>query len=331
MAQRGMQTTQHQRSGRRGVSLTEVLVAVTISLVFMTSVLAAYIQISRAASRSEARIQAHTRARNAVDMLQRDLRFLRTDPTLAFDEQVFVLTDGVLPQGDRIDNDGDGSVDEDLINGFDGDGDWQIADDRHAALTGSGDRRDFVGVADLGDGKVDEDFPFGRDRLTFRLPADPGMGTEAYEISWFVDTFDGRNDVLVREVTRYPGTVLAQTQREPIIFDVLGFDVLAWNANSDVVAPGGALRPYWVDSFDAQAVAASTATPYNAPPGIAPFVLPAAVRVQVTTSAEPVGLEDSGKWPLGSEPLETATLASVVTIESITGTLRYEVFVRPTN
>lgn len=330
MAQRPTQLPRIQRSARRGVTLTEVLVAVTISLVFMTSVLAAYIQISRAASQSEARIQAHTKARNAVDMLLRDLRFVRTDPTLAPEDQVFELVDGPMAQGDRIDNDRDGSVDEEVVDGYDEDGDWQVADDLHAALTGSGDRRAFIGLADLGDLKVDEDTVFSRDRLTFRLPADPGMGRPAVEYSWYVDSWNGRNDVLVRQVRTFVD-IVPTVAVEPVAFDVLSFDVLAWNANNDVPSPGGKLSPYWVSDFDAGAVAVSGASPYGAPGLISPFLLPAAVRVQITASAEPVGLEDSGKWPLGSEPLETATMAGVVGIESITGTLRYELFVRPTN
>ncbi|MBI5155610.1 hypothetical protein HZA57_10275, partial [Candidatus Poribacteria bacterium] len=74
----------------KALSLTELLVAMAISLVFTGSVVTAFIQVSRAADEAEAQIQAHTRARTAVDAISRDIRRIRTDAALL--DQEFALT-----------------------------------------------------------------------------------------------------------------------------------------------------------------------------------------------------------------------------------------------
>ncbi len=314
---------------RRAVTLTELLVAITISLVFMTSVVAAYIQISRAADISESRVQAHTRARNAIDRILREVRLVQNDPSLG-NNQVFELTTNPLTRGDGIDNDRDGLVDEEIVDGFDNDGDWTISSDNHASLLFTGDRGDYVGVADLGDFNVDEDTVFSRDTLRFRIPADAGMGSPALEIRYFVGAFDGFNDVLLREEISAPGTASELTTLEPVIFDIMSFDVLAWNPNDNVTSPATPQAPYWSEEFDAEDIrnAAPPTQPIGAPLGTPPFQFPAAVYVRVTVNAESRMLADIPAWPLGSEPIQTVTLESLATLDAVISDPRYEMFVR---
>ncbi len=314
---------------RRAVSLTELLVAVTISLIFMTSVVAAYIQISRAADISASRVQAHSRARNAIDHLLREVRQVRFDPALG-EDQIFVLASSALTRGDRIDNDRDGSIDEEIVNGRDDDGDWTMASDNHAPLLFTGDRGEYVGVPDLGDFQVDEDITFSRDSLRFRIPADAGLGAPAREIRYFVGAFDGFNDVLLREEISAPGTASEVTTLEPVIFDVLSFDVLAWNANDDVDSPATPQAPYWSEEFDSAAIRATVPpiAPIGAPLGTPALEFPAAIYVRVTVNAESLMLADIPSWPLGTEALQTVTLESIASIDAVTSDPRYEMFVR---
>lgn len=313
---------------RRALSLTEVLVALAISLVFVGSVVTAYIQISRAADRSEAEVRAHVRARTAVDTIARDIRRIRTDPTIP--DQEFRLVSSQLAWGDNIDNDGDGAIDEEVIDGFDNDSDWSFADDNHARFGAFAERADYLGVPDLGDFKVNEDFLFSRDVLTFRVPADPMLGAPAQRITYRVGTFEDEDHVLLREVTTNPGFLFEQTTIEPLVFQVVSFDILAWNANDDVSTTTiGTQRPYWQQDFDSQTIQFPDVMPIGAPFGTPPFEFPAAVFIGVTVSAESQPLSEIGGWPIGSAPLRTMTLTTVVCIDEVIKSPIYRDYVRP--
>ncbi|MCB2154790.1 hypothetical protein KQI84_07870 [bacterium] len=314
-------------STRRALSLVELLVALVIALVFMGSVVTAFVQISRATDDAEAQIRAHTRARIAVDTIVRDLRKVRKDATLG--TQYFQLTSNTLTYGDNVDNDDDGSTDEETLDGFDDDLSWNAADDDHHAVIGTTTEREaFVGVPDVGDFNVDEDVVFSNDMLSIRVPADPGMGSPAQIITYEIGNFDGMDHVLLREVVTNPGQLTEETTVAPLIFDVVSLDFLAWNPNDDVVSPTAAPHPYWQENWDAANYFFPAQRPIGAPFGVPPFVFPAAVRVQVTVSAERIPLEDIGGWPLGSRELLTESLATVVDLEVVIKDVRYELFVR---
>jgi prepilin-type N-terminal cleavage/methylation domain-containing protein len=311
---------------QRGLSLTELLVALAVALIFLGSVVTAFVQISRAAAHAEAQVSAHTRARTAIDAVLRDVARIRTDPTIA--PQHFVLLSQSMPYGDNIDNDGDGSRHEEIVDGRDTDGNWNAAKDNHARIGRFWERQDFVGVADLGDFDVDEDIIFSRDTLAFRVPADPGSLRPPEHITFRVGTFDGQDHVLLREVVTNPGQPNEQTRVEPIVFDVVSFDVLAFNPNDDVSSLVIPARPYWQATWNAATVSFPNATPIGAPFGTPPFHFPAAVYVRVTVNAEGAGLENFHDWPLGGRPLRTVTLSGVATIGEVIKSPVYRDYVR---
>ena len=126
-----------------------------------------------------------------------------------------------------------------------------------------------------------------------------------------------------------PGLPAEDTPVEPLIFGVVSLDFLACNVNDDVNSPASSPHPYWQDEFDAADYFFPDQRPIGAPFGVPPFVFPAAMLVRVTVSAESTPLDEIGGWPLGTDPLETVTLATVVDVEQVIKDIRYELFVRP--
>lgn len=298
----------------RAVTLVELLVAATVAAVFIGSLATAYIQISRAAEEAEARARAYGTARIALDTVLSDLSTAVRLPGIS---QTFVINNNTLPYGDNIDNDGDGLIDEEVFNGFDDDGDWTLEDDRHAFIgQNCHERFNFVGIPDLGDGSVDEDVRFSRDQLTFRVPAnpsDPALGERL--LTYKLGSYDGIDHVLLREERSVP-PLPTDPVINPVAFDVVSFDVLAWNPNSDAVSPSDAgLYAYWAEEWisftkvapDVQVIDARTGEPTLAVP---PYQVPPIVLVRVTVSAERFPLAEIEGWPLGGRPLETVSLTS---------------------
>lgn len=319
------------RARRRALTLTELLVAMAITLVFTGSVVTAFIQISRAADETEAQIQAHTRARAALDSLARDVQRLDIPPPDG-SVQTFRITSSPFFRGNRIDDDGDGRIDEETVNGLDEDGDWA---DNHAVIGFKYQEREaFLGVPDLGDLRVDEDSVFHRDRLEFLVP---GNGTTADQlITYRIGTFEGSDFVLMRDVVNDPGGLAETTTSEPIIFDIVSMDILAWNANNDATSPAPTTQAYWQPEFDAD----DYAWPANFPiciscvpgtncQGNVPFEYPAAVYLQITVNAERLPLAELPDWPAANRPLRTLSLSTVVTIPAVTRDPAYILCVRP--
>lgn len=308
---------------RRGITLTEILVALAISLIFMGSVVTAYVQIVRAANVAESRVQAHTRARAALDIMARDVEMVRSDPSIA--PQEFRLVNNTLPYGDRIDHNGTGNPDDGEFNGFDDVGIWTPADDNHAQIGTRRERPDFVGLPDHGDFNIDNDVRFSRDELTIRIPADPLGSTPARRITYRIGTFEGLDYVLLREEENLQS---GETLIDPLAFDVVSLDILAWNPNDDVVAPGGLMRPYWASEWDA-ADKTPPLNPIGAPPGTTPpFVFPAALMLSVVVNAEDMPLEEISGWPFGGRSLKTERLTTVVNIQEVVTSTIYQIYVR---
>ncbi len=315
------------------MSLVELLVALTITLIFVGSVATAFIQIIRAADEAEATVRAYTAARSAVDAIARDLRFLQLDTDPDFHQ--LTLINRNLTYGDGIDNDNDGAIDEEFFNGLDDDGDWTMQDDRHAQIGFSTERWDFLGVDDYGDAGVDEDARFSADEITFIMPE--GIlfpGNPRHRVNYRMGNFDGEENVLLRAVSVNPtvdGTGDSEVV-EPIVFEVVSLDILAWNANSNTPrSVRGIPRAYWVDSWDAEQINFPFVQVLRSPegdPDAPPFKLPAAFLVSVVVNAERQPLGEIPGWPFGNEQLKTVRMSTVVTVESVITDRRYREYVR---
>ena len=310
------------------MSLLELLVALTITMIFIGSVAAAFVQIIRASDEAEAVIRAHASARAAVDQIARELRQVRLDSNPLY--QQFNIIDRPLAYGNNVDEDGDGSFDEDIIDGVDNDGDWTVASDQHATIGTMTERPDYVGVADLGDLRVDEDHRFSNDEVSYIIPPrllgiDP---QPRRRISYRLGTFDGEQNVLLRvRVDDPPAFATGTEEIEPVVFDVVSLDLLAWNANDNAVGPVPD-KPYWQSDWDATSFSFPFQRPSGAPFGVPPFKLPAAVFVSATVNAERLPLSDLPVWTSGNRPLKTVTMSTVVNIESVIQDSRYFFYVR---
>ncbi|MEQ8821730.1 MAG: hypothetical protein RLY93_15950 [Sumerlaeia bacterium] len=345
-----------RRRRSRALSLTELMVAMTVTLVFTGSVVTAFLQISRAADASEAQIRAHTRARAALDIIARDLQRVAFDVNLdnsmpSPQPQVFKVQSQTLGHGDLRDNDGDGQVDEEVVNGLDEDCDWV---DTHAEADPGGgsppliERAAYTVIPDLGDVAVDEDNRFSRDILTLRLPSvrTNELGEPLTEqITYRLDdsaSFGSewvllRQNVIINEVT-----MESEVEIEPVVFDVVSLDILPWNANDDVTsniltacAAPSQYGPYYVSDFDSGDYFNNPARrPFYAPAGIPPFPFPAAVYVRVTVNAEPIPLEEFSGWRPGDTaldrtPLKTLSLGMVVTLDETVSQTNYRDYGMP--
>ncbi len=325
---------------RRALTLTELLVAIAIAGVFFTSVLVAFVQILKASEEAEAQVSAVNQARAALRYISDDLAAVRFDSSTP--QQYFLLENRVFAYGDGRDNDFDGSVDEDPEYDGRDNGDtpahrWNAArDDRHALIATFYERPDFVGYPDLGDANVDEDCLFGNDRLRLRIPPDPLSGDTrdeliTYELGDY--TLQGRTmrHTLLRTVVTQPGGSGESTITEPVAFNILGLDILAWNSNNDSTAPdvfGNESRsiPYWTNHWDARVRIFPFTWPFSAPPGTFPFEFPTSAHVAVTVYSGRVELEELN-WT-GGQPVETITLSATTNIEPILNSLRYRRFLR---
>ena len=213
---------------RFGFTLLEYLVAVAISLIFLGSLVTVYIQIEKSVKISNARMEAYQNARAALDFLTNEIKDARPN--------FFLLIDKNLSYGDRIDNDGDGRIDEELADGLDNDGDRvEGKDDRDYRFLNGATEYGY-GIPDLGDDRVDEDVKYSRDELTFRVASPVGV---SFDINYRIALFQDENDVLLRTINSTPPII------GPIAFDVLSFNILAWNNNP--------LNPGWVTSLNGDA------------------------------------------------------------------------------
>jgi hypothetical protein len=278
-------------------------------------------------------VRAHASARSAVDAMATEIRQIQQDPDRT--RRILVITNRPLAYGDNVDNDGDGVVDEELFNGIDDDSDWTPAHDRHVQVGTYVERADFLARPDLGDDNVDEDCLFSADEISWVVPGSAG----SLRITYRIDTFEGEKHVLVRasKLGNAPEVV------EPVVFDVVSLDILAWNANAfiDANGPFETIIPYWVESWDSVPLINNPdryvpgVNPPRFPDGtviptIEPFYLPPAVYLRVTVNAERVPLSEipESDWPFGNRRLKTVSISTVVNLESAIQLPIYAEYVR---
>lgn len=288
----------------KSMTLVEVLIAIAISLAFLSSVLVAFMQILKTSDISRARLEAINNARSALEIMSIDIKAARINHAVFI--QNFLGSNNTLSDGNLIDDDGDGLIDEEVFNGEDDDRDWNAArDDRHISVNGFSERKMYVSQADLGDARVDEDCKFSRDTLRFRIfpdPANPASRDDliSYEVVDNIALY-GEPNVLVRRITRNASSGTAVEEVAPIAFKVLSLDLLYWNPNS--------LYPTWTSSWDA-----STFIPFTNQ-----IPLPISVYISITIYA---GTDDIKKYRLGNK-VETITMHTIVNIEQVLNDSRW--------
>lgn len=277
-----------------GAALALTTLELLIALLFVAAVLGggivAFVSLQRHSKQTQARLNALSEARHALFSLSHDLAQAQLGPASSTPPNYFFGANSYLSEGNRKDDDRDGQVDEEVFDGQDNDSDWNTPDDRHAHISGAlYERPKGRGFPDLGDAHVDEDTKFTHADLRFRIP-DETTGSVA-QIHYYIGSFDGNSNVLIRE-----RTTSSTTEAGPIAFNVLSFTALFWDGN----APPGPTRG-WVTSWDATTLDPGTQVP-----------LPISVALEVTVYAGTKPLSQVGP----SEPLDTMRLTTVVNIEA---------------
>jgi prepilin-type N-terminal cleavage/methylation domain-containing protein len=296
-----------------GFTLVEMLIAMTIASAFLSGVYVIFNQILRAHNATAARVEALRNGSSAITSLGEELK--QVNGIAGGREVVFLGFNQSLTFGDAIDNDFDGSIDEEIIDGLintttpiPGFG---PPNDRHANLTSPPfaiqERPANVNEADLGDLIVDVDPVFGLDILTFRIfPTSPDLGFTNKTVTYAVTDFDGESNVLIRQ-TRIE--IVGQEDRiglAPIAFGVLGFDLLYWNPNIP------AEQQFWVTEWDSTDPPLGSTSVDPSDQGSI-LTLPASVYVRITLQADsrPAELIITG------QPVDTVVFETMVNIEEV--------------
>lgn len=319
-----------RRRPQRGLTLIEALTALVVTLIFVGGVTAAFIQIVRAADEAEAMVRANSAARGAVDQIANELRQLQLDANREFRQ--LRLINRPLAHGNNMDMDGSGEPGQSHVNGRDGEGSWTTDEDRHAQIGPHYERPNFVDLPDLGDDLIDTDVRFSADEISWIVAGTGGQLRVGYRI----DEFEGEENVLVRWFQEGDDPV----QVEPVIFDVVSLDILAWDVNAEIKdeSPFQPIVPYWVEEWDSVPILLEPdrfvpgVNPPLFPDGqpvvqVEPFYIPPSFYIRVTVNADPLPLREIPRndWPMGDRPLNTVAISTVVNVESVLhGQLYYD-------
>jgi type II secretory pathway pseudopilin PulG len=300
------------RRTRSAFTIVEILVAMAIALTFLSALYSSMMQLLRASDEARARVEAMRNGRSALLTLTDEFKAISRSGA----DFLVLGINNDSSFGDGIDNDDDGTVDEETIDGRDEDSDYlAVNDDRHAPISTVGvfdffERQDFVLEDDLGDVNVDEDVVFGNDTLDFQLfpPAIDAALTSA-TISYALGSVDGQSNVLLRTAKIEDGGG-STTSVSPLAFGVLGLDFLYWDPNK---TPGALLRddrPYWVTDWDS-----NDAGSFDPPQ----LELPASIYVRLTLYADrrPITSYQPGA------AVNTLRVDTVVNLEDIIGDAAY--------
>ena len=279
--------------------------AITITLLFVSAVYVTFVQISKGHQAADARMDALRNGRAALATMTDEIKAANRLGS----DFLFSGIHMVLSYGDGFDNNGDGQIDEEVVNGaLDAPTTATAAQlGLHAQLGTHQERPLAVGRATLGDSQVDVDAKFGRDVLTFKVfPKVPTPAVGFKVITYGVMDYEGQSNVLVRQVQTYPqgSSTATSVSIAPLAFRVAGFDLLFWDPNALPADQG------WVTSWD------STQWTQFANPK---FPLPGSVYIRLTMIADPRPLESL----VSGQPMDVIPLETIVNIEAIINDAQY--------
>lgn len=288
---------------RRGMTLLEVVVAITIVLIIMTGVVWSFIELLESHDKSRARMDATANARAAMEMLSTEVkRAKNTTGTLglAFQGETITSAGG----GDRIDQDEDGTIDEELFNGEDDDGDYVVAtNDRHALIPAGGvqyaERPVFYQNADLDDANIDEDIGATAASVEFDTFDVPGEPLDRRVRFYIGSDADGQPNTLMREIRGTdPVTSTTVMTSGPVCYNVVSFGMLFWNQSNAKTETANPWETIWPP--------ADTGTTIT--------ITPSSVYMEVSVYAgTPLSLEE---LPADRE-IDTVSVTTMVNVEAV--------------
>jgi type II secretory pathway pseudopilin PulG len=286
-----------------GLTMMELIVAMSIILTIMVGVVWSFVELLDSHDRARARMEATANARAAMEVISSDVKRARNISTSffgAFNGET-VSTAG---NGDRVDNDRDGAIDEEIFDGADDDAGWVMAqDDRHVILGPTTEtqyyteRPVFYRHADLDDADIDEDL--GETSATLQFDTfDTDGGPLLRNVRFYIGSdADGTPNTLMREVKGIdPVTSSSVTTTGPLCYNVKSFGVLFWNFANAKDPSANPWETKW-------------------PPAATPLTpSPSSVYLSISVYAgKPYSLQD---LPAGKE-VDTVTLTTVVNVESV--------------
>ncbi len=291
-------------SSERGLTLMEMVVAITIIMIIMVGVVWSFVELLDSHDKARARMEATANARHALEVMSSEFKRARNGTSRfgPFAGQTISVAGG----GDRFDDDGDGDFDEEIFNGADDEGTWvRATHDKHVALAPASEtqyyveRPVFFGYPDLGDGDVDEDI--GATSATVQFPTFdvPGDPLSRYVRLYLGYDPDGRPHTLMREIRGVdPVTSQVVVTSGPLCYNVHSFGVLYWN---HAMASDSGANP-WEMNWPPVA------------PRPRPTVAPSSVYIRLKVYAgKPYDLDEV---PV-TEVIETVSLDTVVNIEAV--------------
>lgn len=294
-----------------GMTMMEVVVAITIILIIMVGVTWAFIELLDSHDKARARMEATANARNAMEVLTADVKRAK-NVLVPFSNSFYGTTTSSAGDGDRIDNDQDGAIDEERMDGADNDGDWVLADDdKHAILAPPTEtlyyteRPTFYRHPDLDDGHIDEDLgatDATMNFLAFDTPGDPLNRRVTFYVG---NDADGTPNTLMRQVTGIdPITSASVTTTGPICHNVHSFGLLFWDYRNAKTPTANPWQTKWPPTT-------------GVPPGT---YTPSSVYIRLSVYAgKPYSLTD---LPANRE-IDTVTLTTVVNVESVLASPAY--------
>lgn len=285
---------------RRGFSFLELTTALAITLLFIFPIGVIFISLLRVKMENSAKLNALSNARAAMETLCKDLAALDNSGPLSS----IVVTQ---PYGDGIDNDSDGNIDNQPVDGGAATLPGSYTDnhaviDATAAPTPIVERPHRAGMPDIGDTGVETDTPFTSTTLSFQitsgtLPPTPVQVTYTLQTTWQEDS---SANVLTRSIVYSSSDGTAISETAPVAFGVLSFRVFYWNPNAAATTDADF---YWKNTWDSAALALSGAT----------FNFPASFYLHITTYADAKPLPEYKP----KSKIQTVTLRTVLNNEPV--------------
>lgn len=116
---------------RSAFTIVEILVAMAIALTFLSALYSSLTQILRATDDARARVEAMRNGRTALLTLTDEFKAISRSGS----DYLVLGINNDTTYGDGRDDDDDGSIDEETVDGRDEDADYlAVADDRHAPI-----------------------------------------------------------------------------------------------------------------------------------------------------------------------------------------------------
>jgi prepilin-type N-terminal cleavage/methylation domain-containing protein len=291
---------------QRAFSLVELLVVLGISLILVLPFLAVALSMQQNYRANHAKMEALANARGAMETLCADLKNISSTSC-----NMQGSAPSSFENGDRIDNNGNGSIDEQVSTST-----YTMPPvvDRHAEI-GSGSTKYYErwkghGKADMGDLYYADDITFtscslsfdvGGKTVTYRMGQGLADSTQVVSGQTALSAVGWKGDASTRCLVRqldYTVSATPVTEIQPLAFDVLSFRCLYWDPNASPADQD------WLTSWDSAALSWPS------------LETPSTVYIELTVYADPLPISSYIPGKEGRK-IQTVTLRTAVNIDPV--------------